>query len=195
MYSHYVVFKGHNIGIYTNWEECNAQVKGFPGGKFMGFLNLEDAEEAWAQGGGNATVEPVPSSPLAPSITTKAGCNASTGEIRYQGVLHPTKEVLFQAGPYQHGTSYIAEFLSIVHALAYAKQQHSTLPIYSVSQVAIDWVKQCAVRTSHQRTLDNQALFAIVDRAENWLKTNSYTNQVLRWHSRQWGENPAEFAR
>ena len=28
---YYVVFKGHNPGVYDNWDEVNEQTKGFPG--------------------------------------------------------------------------------------------------------------------------------------------------------------------
>ncbi|WP_345228155.1 ribonuclease H family protein [Hymenobacter koreensis] len=185
--------KGRLPGVFTSWEECNAQVKGFPGGKFMGFFTREEADAAWAAAGESA--EPIPEAPLQNSLVTKATWHPVTKAVEYQGAYYPSREVVFRVGPYQHGTNYLAEFLAIVHALAYCKQQGLALPVYSESQPALDWVRQGAVRTSYQRTLDNQPLFALVDRAEAWLKGNTYPNPLLRWYSRQWGENPADFGR
>ncbi|KAG0573854.1 hypothetical protein KC19_VG215300, partial [Ceratodon purpureus] len=39
----YVVRKGRVAGIYSNWEECNAQVYGFKGAQYKSFRSLKDA--------------------------------------------------------------------------------------------------------------------------------------------------------
>ena len=39
----YAVHRGRMPGIYYSWEECKAQVNGFPKCKFRGFKNLADA--------------------------------------------------------------------------------------------------------------------------------------------------------
>lgn len=195
VYAYYVVSKGRTTGIFTSWEECNAQVKGFAGGKFRGFLTQAEADAAWVAVAAPVPVEVIPPALLANSLVTKATWHPVTKAVEYQGVLYPSRQVAFRVGPYQQGTNYLAEFLALVHALAYCKQQNLALPIYSESQPALDWVRQGAVHTSYQCTLDNQQLFALVDRAEAWLKANTYPNQLLRWYSRQWGENPADFGR
>ena len=38
-------------------------------------------------------------------------------------------------------------------------------------------------------------LHQIVQRAEKWLQSNSYPNRVETWHTREWGEIPADFGR
>ena len=38
-------------------------------------------------------------------------------------------------------------------------------------------------------------LFELIDRAENWLKTNHYSNKILKWDTPLWGEIPADFGR
>ena len=35
----------------------------------------------------------------------------------------------------------------------------------------------------------------LIDRAESWLKNNSYNTQVLKWNTSEWGEVPADFGR
>lgn len=32
-------------------------------------------------------------------------------------------------------------------------------------------------------------------RAENWLKNNTFENELLKWETKAWGENPADFGR
>lgn len=45
----YVVKKGKKPGIYRTWEQCKAQVDGFPGAIFKGFATQEEAD-AYAGG-------------------------------------------------------------------------------------------------------------------------------------------------
>ena len=39
---------------------------------------------------------------------------------------------------------------------------------------------------------DTKVLFELIKRAENWLKTNSYKNPILKWETKAWGEIPAD---
>ncbi|KAG5358564.1 Ribonuclease H [Yarrowia sp. B02] len=41
----YAVRKGYQPGIYNSWDECQEQVKGFPGFKCKGFTSRQDAED------------------------------------------------------------------------------------------------------------------------------------------------------
>jgi ribonuclease HI len=43
--SFYAVAKGLNPGIYSNWSECQNQVKGFKGAKYKKFSSEEDAKQ------------------------------------------------------------------------------------------------------------------------------------------------------
>ena len=43
----YVVWSGNAPGIYDSWEECKAQVEGYPGARYKGFNSLEDATMAF----------------------------------------------------------------------------------------------------------------------------------------------------
>ncbi|KII93313.1 hypothetical protein PLICRDRAFT_151900 [Plicaturopsis crispa FD-325 SS-3] len=56
----YAVNKGRATGVFMTWDECEAQIKGFPGAKFKKFMNAADAE-AFASG------KPVPSGPMSPT--------------------------------------------------------------------------------------------------------------------------------
>lgn len=50
----YAVAKGRKTGVFSTWAECEAQVKGFEGPVFKGFLSVEEAEEWLAKSGKNA---------------------------------------------------------------------------------------------------------------------------------------------
>ena len=41
----YCVIKGRIPGIYTNWADCEKQVKKFKGAKFKGFATMEQAQQ------------------------------------------------------------------------------------------------------------------------------------------------------
>lgn len=43
----YVVWEGREPGVYDNWEDCQAQVEGFPGAKYKSFKSQAEAVEAF----------------------------------------------------------------------------------------------------------------------------------------------------
>jgi viroplasmin and RNaseH domain-containing protein len=45
----YVVFAGRKTGVFKTWAECEAQVKGFSGSQFKGFVDYRQAEDAWEE--------------------------------------------------------------------------------------------------------------------------------------------------
>ncbi|MGE4533629.1 ribonuclease H family protein [Halomonas sp.] len=46
----YVVWVGRQTGIFTTWEECSRQVKGYPKARFKSFPSREAAEAAFSKG-------------------------------------------------------------------------------------------------------------------------------------------------
>lgn len=133
--------------------------------------------------------------PLLDSMSVDAAWNTMTGVVEYRGVCTRTGKEFFLQGPFEDGTINIGEFLAIVHALAYCQKNKLTLPIYSDSRNAIGWVKDKEARTSHQASEKNKKLFEMIDRALKWLNQNEFSNQLLKWETRAWGENPADFGR
>jgi ribonuclease HI len=115
--------------------------------------------------------------------------------MEYRGVDTKTKKQLFIQGPFEEGTNNIGEFLAIVHGLAFLKQNNSDRLIYTDSKTAISWVKKKTCNTKLERNEKNKALFELVERAINWLKTNSYKTIIVKWETKAWGEIPADFGR
>ena len=41
----------------------------------------------------------------------------------------------------------------------------------------------------------NEPIFDLIERAEKWLNTHTYTTRILKWETSEWGEIPADFGR
>jgi len=104
-------------------------------------------------------------------------------------------EEIFKQGSFKNSTNNIVEFLAIAYALAHCKKNNITVPIYSDSRHAINWVRDKQARTNLKRNSDNILLFELLDRAIKWLNENEYQNEILKWETGAWGENPADFGR
>jgi len=204
---YYVVWKGHHPGIFESWEDCKAQIKGFEGALYKSFETFESAKQALK---GNykdyitkglfkselseAQLEKI-GQPNYNSISVDAAVSGNPGKMEYRGVDTKTKKELFKQGPFEEGTNNIGEFLAIVHGLAFLKQKNSDRIIYTDSKTAINWVKKKNCNTKLEQNEKNAELFKLVERAENWLKTNTYKTIVVKWETKAWGEIPADFGR
>jgi ribonuclease HI len=204
----YVVWKGLNPGIYDAWDACRQQVEGQEDAKYKAFPSRQEAVEALAKGhqaylrkatkpkADNKLSNATPTgSPILNTLAVDAACSGNPGDMEYRGVLTATKQEIFHVGPLKKGTNNVGEFLALVHGLALLKQQNSNLPIYSDSVNAIKWVKNKKCKTLLERSAVNEPIFDLIERAERWLKDNTYTTRILKWETAQWGEIPADFGR
>lgn len=204
----YVVWKGRKTGVFDSWEDCKQQTDGFPSPIFKSFLSREAAETAFESEsskyigkrihlGSTLSKEELAliGDPIEDSIAVDGAWNNNTGLVEYQGIYNKTNEVLFHIGPLEDGTINIVEFLAIVHALALCKQMDSKVPIYSDSKIALGWIRDKKAGTNHAPSDKNKKLFEMITRAEKWLHENAYENPLLKWETKAWGENPADFGR
>ncbi|MDQ0107135.1 ribonuclease HI [Chitinophaga terrae (ex Kim and Jung 2007)] len=197
----YVVWKGRQTGIFNNWEECKAQIDGFPGAVYKSFPTLNLAREAFAAGpsvnheNGNNSTTPT-SSFIRESIAVDAAWNTVTKDMEFQAIDNQTNEVIFRRGPYKNATGNIGEYLAIILALEYCRKNNlPQLPIYSDSLTAIKWVKDKEPNTSLPATEENKPILLLLQKATDMLKENEYPNPILKWETKEWGENPADFGR
>jgi ribonuclease HI len=199
----YVVWKGRQSGVFSSWEACEAQVKGYPGAEYKSFESRAAAERAYRASYAEYAGRPASSGqwlfalkpPIAESWSVDAACSGSPGRLEYRGVRTDTSREVFREGPFEDGTNNVGEFLAIVQALALLAKQGSSLPVYSDSGTAIAWVKQRKCKTLLERSGRNASLFERIARAEAWLGENGGHNRVLKWDTRAWGEIPADFNR
>jgi ribonuclease HI len=201
---YYVVWKGETPGVYTSWDDCQIQIKGYEGAIYKSFNTKEEAEHAYASSPynyvGRGAKRRIPQTASASdeiiknSLSVDAACSGNPGQMEYRGVDTGTGEEIFHFGPMK-GTNNIGEFLALVHGLALLKQKGFDIPVYSDSVNAIGWVEQKKCKTKMPRTPETEALFRIIERAENWLIENTYTTRILKWKTKDWGEIPADFGR
>ena len=136
----------------------------------------------------------LPTAVDAQAIAVDAACSGNPGQMEYRGVYLKTGEEIFHYGPV-FGTNNIGEFLAIVHGLALLAQRGYTIPIYSDSVNAMLWVKRKQCRTTLPLNEKTKALHEHIRRAETWLRTHSYSNDLRKWETEKWGEIPADFGR
>ncbi len=203
---YYVVWKGVSPGIYTSWTDCQLQTKGYEGAQYKSFNTLEEAEHALASSPYTYIVnhksevinhksKSLPENFDMNCVAVDAACSGNPGPMEYRGVYLLTGQEIFHFGPV-YGTNNIGEFLAIVHALALMKQKGICMTIYSDSRNALSWVKQKKCKTKLERTPKTEELYQMIERAENWLKTHTYSDiPVLKWETEEWGEVPADFGR
>lgn len=213
---YYVVWVGKEPGIYTNWGDCQLQVNQYTGAKFKSFESKAEAEKAYAQGwksffGGQqsksqagtaakskrskSVAEVDPGEIDYDSISVDVGTRGNPGPVEYKGVDTQTGDIIFSCGPIQKGTNNLGEFLAIVHALAHLKKIGSTKTVYSDSMNALKWVREKKVVSTLVRDASTKEIWDLVDRAEHWLRTNTYENKVLKWQTKSWGEIKADYGR
>lgn len=205
---YYVVWKGVKTGVFTSWNVCKKQITGFEGAQYKAFVNKEEAEKAFTKSyndyKGKDTKKVILSAsekakygtPILQSLSVDAACSGNPGKLEYRGVLTHSKKQVFIQGPFVSGTNNIGEFLALVHGIALLKGKNmNDLPIYSDSKIAMAWVKKKQCRTNMVFSKKNEDLLVLIKRAEKWLQVNSYSNPILKWETKAWGEIPADFGR
>lgn len=209
----YVVWQGRKPGVYNSWAECKEQVFQFEQALYKSFSTREEAERAFKDNPWrhlNSKKEPSSSGSsrqasgstgsasgriIANSIAVDAACSGNPGLMEYRGVYVGDGSQIFHHGPLEGGTNNIGEFLAIVHALALLKKKESSIPLYSDSVNAIKWIEKKKCNTKIEPTEQNRPVFELIRRAEQWLRENTFSNPILKWETRLWGENPADFGR
>lgn len=206
----YVVWEGRSPGIYDSWEECQAQVEGFPGAKYKSFSSQEDATEAFRgtpeqqmaflrklrdQAGAPVDYTTIPEIRL-DAWAVDGACSKNPGPMEYRGVRVADGSEIFRIGPYQGGTNNIGEYLALVHALALLERMGDrTTPVYSDSRTGMAWLRRRHANTQIATTEENAPLRAVLARADAWIASHNPPNQILKWETEKWGEIPADFGR
>lgn len=199
-----MVWQGVVPGIYSSWDECKAQVSGFENALYKSFESLEEAEKAFGENPwkyfDTKKQKSVPTNfssdkIIRESLAVDAACSGNPGKMEYRGVWVSDNLEMFRVGPFEQGTNNIGEFLAIVHALALLNKAYKNYPVYSDSVNAIKWIEKKKCNTKLERTEKNERIFELIERAEKWLKENTYANPVIKWETESWGEIPADFGR
>lgn len=212
---YYVVFKGHNPGVYDNWEEVKEQTAGFPGAEFKGYSSSEEASEAYRNYTGMEDKSELfrlisnPNVRAAGSLSgwqnnpeidsdawaVDASCLGNPGKMEYRGVDLKTGEVIFRVGPFDDATNNVGEYLALVHAMALMAKKGEYHNIYSDSVTALSWWRNRKIKTQLKQTPRNAKVFELLARASVWVNTHQFPGRVIKWQTERWGEIPADFGR
>lgn len=199
----YVVWIGHQPGVFQSWEDCQNQTSGYPGARFKSFGSRAEAEAAY-QHGPNADLAGKFDAyghlsdherPHQDAIAVDAACAGNPGPMEYRGVYVATGTEIFRSKTHPLGTNNIGEFLAIVHAVAWQQQKKLSLPVYSDSLLAMQWVRSGKAKTKLLQDAKNTELFELIERAEKWLAAHTIHVPLLKWDTKKWGEVPADFGR
>ena len=213
---YYVVFKGHNPGVYDDWEEVKLQTNGFPGAVFKGYSSSEEATEAYRNYSGtedknelfrlisnnslNSSQSNLQNLKDNPEIdwdawAVDASCLGNPGKMEYRGVDLKTGEVIFKMGPFEDATNNIGEYLALVHAMALMAKRGEYHNIYSDSITALSWFRKHKINSKLQQTSRNAKIFELLARASVWVNTHHFPAKVMKWQTERWGEIPADYGR
>ena len=206
----YVVWEGRAPGVYDSWEECEAQVNGYPGARYKGFGSQADAVAAFRGDGSNelelfrligSKTRDIVNYSAFPEIRLDAiavdgACAKNPGPMEYRGVSVATGEEIFHMGPLAGGTNNIGEYIALIHAASLlARRGDLTTPIYTDSRTALSWVRRGKSNTTVKPTAENAKVIELLRRADAWLAANRIHNPILKWDTEKWGEIPADFGR
>ena len=194
----YVVRNWKETWIFEDWTSVQPIVSWFSWAKFKWFSSRSEAEQAF-QNWPDEYYQPkkkwnekdLPF--VKKSIAVDAACSSATGVMEYKGIDLVSEKEIFNFS-FPEGTNNIWEFLAIVHGLSWLKtEKKDDYSLYSDSRNAIGRVKEKRCKTNF--VPKDEKLMEIIKRAENWLKTNSYTTEILKRDTENRWEIPADFWR
>lgn len=194
MPKYYVVWAGKTPGIYSSWEDCLEQIRGFPGAKFKSFGTEKLAEVAFGIADKSETM---PEEARKMAMAVDAAYSSSSGKGECRAVMLPCGKEMWRVGPWGDTTNNIMEFIAIVKGLRWIDGRGVRIPLFSDSAVAISWVSDGGVcRTKHRPPRDTVA-YAQLEDAEGWLKQANpeLLGLIRKWDTTQYGEIPADFGR
>lgn len=195
----YVIWEGKKKWIFSSREECKDFVVGYRNARYKAFKTKEQAQQAFENGyemyyqakpKEQWKTEDIPFERN--SIAVDAACSGNPWKLEYQWIDLVTEKTIFYE-KFPLGTNNIGEFLAIVHGLIYLKKHKSDKAIYSDSKHAMKWVKEKKCKTQLENIKQTKKLFEIIKRAEGWLENNEYKNKILKRHTEERGEIPADF--
>lgn len=189
---HYVVFEGRVPGIYPSWSSCHAQVDKFKGASFRSYGTLKEAEEAYN------SYEPLGERPRPKEGICSDACYSTvTRVMQFRVVDIATLEVVHTSIEYEdcEDAANIGEFLGLVRAIKYTLDHKLETPVYSDSVTAISWATNRKVKSLCTVEYANRGFKPLIEAALAYLEDVPVLPAIQKWHTRRWGEIPADFGR
>lgn len=147
---YYAVAVGRTCGIFTDWPTAEAQVKGFPGARYMSFADEAEAR-AWLEDpcygrpGGErpaaSQAKPQPSPPPAGIIVhTDGGCLNNPGPGGYGIVIEENGQRRELSGGFRLTTNNRMEMMAAIVALEALQGSRQPIHLYSDSSYLVNGI-------------------------------------------------------
>jgi ribonuclease HI len=182
---------------FNSWPACQAFVKGKSVAFGSGFTREEALEKvarsrAYLEKGGGSKHKPVAKAAAGPrpteGICSDAGTHGNPGPCEYQ-VCDLKGRVLEHKHLGVHTNNY-AELAGIGAMLRYAAE-HDIEKCWTDSQIAIGWIDSGRLGPTVR---ERDVIMTMVKEIQGILSKNPKLN-LLKWHTKKWGEIPADFGR
>jgi ribonuclease HI len=196
---YYAIWNGRKTGIVDNWAACKAFTTNFRNAKLKGFKTKEEAERAFKMSyeefmgiPKSVTKKNVSSGkpairPIKKSVSVISNFNSYGRTFTYLIYDNETNQTIKKGGSYCDASTNTGEFIAITHALYILKNKHDLRPIYANSYAAIKWVREKRKNTKVVRTQQNEKLFYMLEKCEEFLNKKKLKNRVIKWNSKEWG--------
>lgn len=192
----YAIAVGAEPGIYENWPKAHAQVKGFPGAKYKGFLTRLEAER-WLDNpvhtptarktiaAKKISKAPADTSPRAGEVTiyTDGGARFNPGPGGYGVVQIYNGETKELSGGFRHTTNNRMELMGCIVALRELEYRDKPVTIYSDSQYVVNgitkgwaksWKKRGWIKSNKQPAINPDLWAELLELIEG-------LNIIFRW--------------
>ena len=145
---YYAVRKGVTPGLYRSWPETEAQVKGFAGAEYKGFVS-EDAAQAWLAGEEeqqtgrkkNGIVLALPTAIDGEIVVyTDGGAINNPGPGGYGAVLLRGEQERELYGGYRHTTNNRMELMACIAALSELATCKAKISLFSDSSYVVNGI-------------------------------------------------------
>jgi ribonuclease HI len=147
----YAVASGRKSGIYTSWPEAEAQVKGYGGAKYKGFVNRSEAEAWMDDPQWGQKTKPIKkktaykqqvTSGACIEIYTDGGAINNPGPGGYGVVLLAKGEPLELSGGYQHTTNNRMELMACIKGIEALPMRTETVGLFSDSKYVVNGISK-----------------------------------------------------
>lgn len=191
----YVVFKGHQPGIYETWADCQKQTKRFKGASFKSFTSYMDAKKAFE---GHIDHSELTEEDINNSISVDASCiGGYPGRLEFNIVHTGSQEKIYDSTVYPVGEVNLGEFLVLTKALQFIVNNNAyDKIIFSDSVTAITWIKNKKAKPSIPETPETELLLSHVRAAERYLQQIDISKfKIVKWDTHIHGEIKADYGR
>lgn len=189
----YAVASGRKNGIYNSWAEAEAQVKGYGGAKYKGFVNRSDAE-AWMKNPEYSskikkekkhTYQQPVSSGAAIEIYTDGGAINNPGPGGYGVVFLVNGESHELFGGFKHTTNNRMELMACIKGIEALPTRSKSVALFSDSKYVVNgiskgwaksWRKRGWLKSDGKPAVNSDLWVKLLDGIEgleitfNWVK-------------------------